>query len=292
MENLTRTPALNEFGARFSPDGSRLLWRQCGLQEEINHDNWGGVGRLVTADHRGRGARVVGEAGDLQWASWGPEGKQFACLDRSQGRIRFYDVESGLPALQELQANGVFQQLFWSPDGRHLVGTASVAGREWNILVQDRVSGDVQVISRSLNCTPDWLPDSSGCLYSHRNPNIGSDDLGRRSTAIGETPDYSWTVLVRADREGRKRDLLVGEQYRHLYFPCSSPEGKYLIYSRLETDNEMLGPMAVVRLADTPIIDGPWRLLERRYRDAGAGPVLKLNLPPGFEPHWTYADLP
>jgi Tol biopolymer transport system component len=292
LKNLTETPELDEFGSRFSPDGQQLLWRQTRRGQEINHDNWGAVGALVVADNQGRDRVLVAAAGELPWASWGPDGKRIACLYRSEGSIRMVDVKSGIQEGADLPAHGVFQQLFWSPDGKFLVGTANVAGREWNILVYDIARGHTEIISRSLNCTPDWFPDSSACLYSHRNPNIGSDDRGQRSTAMGENPAYSWTMLMRADREGRERNLLVAEQYRHLYFGCLSPDGKYLIYTRLETDDELLGPLAVVRTADTPIIDGEWQLLARRYRNSGSGPVLRLELPPGFEPHWTYAELP
>ena len=50
--------------------------------------------------------------------------------------------------------------------------------------------------------------------------------------------------------------------------------------------------MAIIRLADTPMIVPEYKELKALYPDAGEGPVLHLtNLPHGFEPHWTYADI-
>jgi hypothetical protein len=71
-----------------------------------------------------------------------------------------------------------------------------------------------------------------------------------------------------------------------------SPDNKYVIYSRLEKDGSLAGSMAVVRLADTPIIDGSWLAVEEQYaQHAKRGPILHLDLPPGFYPHWTDAKL-
>jgi hypothetical protein len=99
-------------------------------------------------------------------------------------------------------------------------------------------------------------------------------------------------MIMMADREGKDRRLVVAEQYRHLYFACVSPDNKYVIYCRPEKDGSLTGTMAVVRLADTPIIDGPWRAVEKQYApNAKRGPVLHLDLPASFHPHWTYARL-
>jgi hypothetical protein len=143
-----------------------------------------------------------------------------------------------------------------------------------------------------LNCTPDWFPDSRGCIFSHRNTSLASDDGGAAAKKIANDPNYSWTMLMMADREGKERKLVVAEQFKHLYFACVSPDNKYVIYSRLDKDGSLAGPMAVIRLADTPIIDGSWMAVEEQYaKHAKRGPILHLDLPPGFHPYWTNAKL-
>jgi hypothetical protein len=84
----------------------------------------------------------------------------------------------------------------------------------------------------------------------------------------------------------------VAEQYKHLYFATLSPDNKYVIYCRLDKDGSLAGPMAVVRLADAPIIDGSWLAVEKQYaQNAKREPILHLALPPAFHPDWTYAKL-
>jgi hypothetical protein len=48
--------------------------------------------------------------------------------------------------------------------------------------------------------------------------------------------------------------------------------------------------MAIVRLADTPIIVPDYTALRSLYPNAKSGPVLQLEAA-GFEPHWTYAEI-
>ena len=49
--------------------------------------------------------------------------------------------------------------------------------------------------------------------------------------------------------------------------------------------------MAIVRLADTPIIvPDDYVQLRALYPNAKSGPILRLAVA-GFEPHWTYADI-
>ena len=49
--------------------------------------------------------------------------------------------------------------------------------------------------------------------------------------------------------------------------------------------------LAIVRLADTPIIvPDDYAALRSLYPNARSGPVLQLP-EAGFEPHWTYAEI-
>jgi len=275
--NLTQTPEWNEYGGRFSPDSKRVLYRRQKKGERINHDLWGALGALVVANADGSGAVVQGNDGEYPWASWSPDGKQFACLYKREGKIRIIEAESK-KVIKELPRQGIFQQLYWSPNGRQLVGTANLNGQDWNILSIDLESGKATLLSRALNCTADWFQGDAGrVIYSNRTPGVGSD--------------YGFTMLMQATADGKSRTLIYGERGRHIYYGCTSPDDKYAIFSVPESDGGTDAEMAIVRLADTPlVVPDDYSQLKTLYPEAKGGPVLRLAQP-GFEPYWTYAEL-
>ncbi len=274
---LTQTAEWSEYGGRFSPDSKRMLYRRIKAGTAINHDLWGAMGELVVADADGANPVVFGRDGEYAWASWSPDGRQFACLYRRSGQIRIIDIESR-KVVKELRRQGIFQQLFWSPNGKSLVGTANRGGQDWNIVVVDVQTNESVQISRGQNCTPDFFQGDSGkSIYSHRTPGIGGD--------------YGSTMLMQATTDGKNRTLIYGERGKHIYFGCTSPDDQYAIFSFPEADGGVDAPMAIVRLADTPIIvPDNYRELKSLYPKAAGGPVFRLAQP-GFEPHWTYAEI-
>ena len=281
--NLTQTPGANEFGGRFSPDGKRMLYRSQARDRAIaadpglNHDLWGTKGALIIAKADGSDPQRLGDEGAYPWASWSPDGNQIACLYKREGKIRIFDLATKA-RVRELPSRGVFQQLFWSPDGKRLCGTANFNGQDWNIVSIDLATGRETLLSRAQNCTPDWFQaDSSRVIYSCR--------------IAGLANEYGWTMLMQATADGKSRTLVCGERGRHLYYACTSPDDKYVIYSRPETDDRLEASMAIVRLADTPIIvPDNYAELRSLYPNAKNGPVLLLPQA-GFEPHWTYAEI-
>ena len=282
--NLTQTLEWNEFGGRFSPDGKRLLYRRLpkgpGVKagEEINHDLWGAAGTLVIANADGTTPQVMGADTEWPWASWSPDAKQFACLYKREGKIRIVELESK-KVVKELPRQGIFEQLFWSRDGKRLVGTANLNGQDWNILALDLETGKPTQVSRNLCCTPDWFQgDSAKVIYSCRIPGLGSD--------------YGWTLLMQGSADGKSRTLIYGERGRHIYYGGTSPDDKYAIFSVPESDGGTDAEMVVIRMADTPIIvPDDFAQLKALYPGAKHGPVARLRIP-GFEPHWTFAELP
>src|ERR1019366_2957403 len=169
--NLTQTPDANEFGGRFSPDGKRMLYRRQargpanGADTGINHDLWGTKGALVVAKADGSDPQRQGDEGAYPWASWSPDSKQIACLYKREGQIRIFDLATKA-RVKELPSRGVFQQLFWSPDGKRLCGTANFNGQDWNVVSIDLATGRETLLTRSLNCTPDWFQrDPNRVIY-------------------------------------------------------------------------------------------------------------------------------
>jgi WD40 repeat protein len=286
LRNMTNTDQFSEFGGRFSPNGAKLLYRRLPKETKINHDLWGETGELIIADADGSNPAVQGKAGEFPWASFSPDMKQIACLHKKDQAIRIFDCDSKA-LLKEMPAQGIFQQLFWSPDGKRLVGTANVTGRKWNVVGINIATGKMTLLTRALNCTPDWFQsDAERVIYSNRNPALFP----------GQYDNYGLTMLMWASADGKTRRLIYGNAGKHCYFACVSPDDKYVIFSDDVHDGIVAGDMHVIRMADTPIIpEGikKIRLLHPGWKD---GPVLDLNLKSGiplrgFEPHWTYAEL-
>lgn len=284
VRNLTQTPDSNEYGARFSPDSKKMLYR-CQNKpaadkqhEAVNHDLWGTTGAPIIANADGSDPQPQGEEGAWPWASWSADGKQIACLYKREGKIRIFDLATK-NLVKEMPRQGIFQQLFWSPDGVRLCGTANIEGRDWNVISIDLASGKATTLTRALNCTPDWFQgDPNRVIYSNRTPGVGSE--------------YGWTMLMQATADGKSRTLVYGERGRHIYFGCTSPDDKYVIFSRPESDGGTDATMAVIRIADSPIIvPDDYTELRSLYPNAKSGPVLRLQQA-GFEPHWTYSEIP
>jgi WD40 repeat protein len=281
--NLTQTPERNEYGGRFSPDGKRMLYRRApkpavvGKHGAINHDSWGATGELVIANADGSNPQSQGADGEYPWASWSPDGKQLSCLYRREGKIRIFDLETKA-LVKEMARQGVFQQLYWSGDGTRFCGTANLEGRDWNILSMDIATGKIIQVSRNLACTPDWFQnDPARIIYSNRTPGVGGD--------------YGATVLMQGTADGKSRSLIYGELGHHIYYGCTSPDDKYVIFARPESDGGTDAEMVVMRLADAPIVvPADFKQLLELYPTAKTGPVLHMGQP-GFEPHWTYAQV-
>ncbi len=270
---ITDTRGFHEAGARFSPDGKRLLYYRMPTTVAVGNNNYG-THELVVANSDGSSPVVLG--GNFWWASWGPDGTKLACLAKSG--IQIVDLESR-KVVRQIPRQGIVQQLVWSPNGRWFAGTANGLGVYWNIGRLDTESGKINCVSETerYNCTPDWMPDSRRIIYSR-----------------GIVPEAGgYAELWVASGDGKNKRVLCAEGSRHLYGGCASPDGKYVLFTRSEVDlgkvKNSRTRMAIIRWTDTPIVLGPDESLGKRYPNAGHGPVLDLSW--GWEPHWTFADI-
>ena len=127
------------------------------------------------------------------------------------------------------------------------------------------------------NCTPDWFPDSTAVLYSR----------GIIPPAGGRAE------LWMAARDGTERALLYAEESRHIYGGCASPDGNYLLFTRSVEDlgkvDHAHTTLAIIRRGDTPMIGDGSAVLWQRVPKAHRGP--RLDLGPGWEPHWTGTEV-
>ena len=285
--NLTNTPDFSEMGGRFSPDGKKILFRRAPAGAKIRHDSWGSLGQLVIANWDGSGEVIYGEVGDWPWAIWGPNGKQVACL--TKGGIEIRDLATKA-VVRKLDRSGIFQQMFWSPDGKWFTGTANFFGENWTVVRMNAETGEVNPIAKFQNCTADWFPDSKRVINSYRPANQELIDGAKLAEAVGQKPQYGWTQLWMTDSDGSNRKLVMGEDGKHIYGGAISPDGKYLLFTPSMTDGGIeTGLISLMRLSDAPVIRGESVALRKLHPEAKEGVVLELTK--GWEPHWTSATL-
>jgi hypothetical protein len=278
VRNLTNTPDWNEAAPQWSRDAGRLLYRRLPSNEKIDNNKFGQQGELVIARGDASNPEVFGQTGEYPWACFSPDGRQIASL--SIKGIAVIDVASRT-VVRTLPRKGFFQQLVWSPDGKWFCGVSNGFGASWSIGRMNVATGEANPVSTVDCCTPDWYPDSRQIIFSNR-PRGQKTNNG-----------YGWTQLWTADAEGRARRLVYGEDGRHVYGGCISPDGKYVLFAGNMEENGDPGnagaPMGLMRLADAPIIRGPSPELRKLHPGSHAGPVLVL--PKGWEPCWTEQDI-
>ncbi len=278
QRNVTNTPDFEEVAPRFSPDGAKLLYRRLAQGTAIDHDRWGFQGELVIADANGANPAVVGEEKGFPWATWSPDGKQLLCLEK-QG-IYVVDLATK-EEVQRLPRKGIYQQIFWSPDGKWVCGTANHMGQSWTVVRMNVESGDMNAARSYQNCTADWFPDSEHIILSSR----PADQPGANG--------YGYTQLWKVSGDGADQQLLYGEDGAHVYGGAASPDGRYVVFTKGPKDGsgakEGGGRIGVMRLADAPTIESESPDLRKVHPDTKDGPVLYIGT--GWEPHWTYAEM-
>jgi len=290
LQNITRTPDVHETGGRFSPDGQKLLYRRIPKDTKVSHDQWGSQGQLIIASSDGTNPVAIGGIGEFPWASWSPDGKQVICLSKTGIEIRNLASKS---VVRKIDRKGIYQQLFWSPDGRQLCGTANYYGESWTVVRMDLATSVVNAVNKFQNCTADWFPDSKHLIFSFRPANQTVLDGGKTAQLVGQRPEYGWTQLWMADLNGKDKGLVYGEDGRHIYGGALSPDGKYVLFTRSKMEGGGLeeggAPIGLMRLQDTPSIGGQSPALRELHPKTKDGPVLDIGV--GWEPHWTYAEV-
>jgi len=252
---ITDTRQFNEAGARFSPDGTRLLYYRIPRSEAVDNNTYGTFD-LVIAKADGGDPQAYGK--EFPWASWGPDGRQIACLGPRS--IRIVDLASR-KVVREIPQKGIVQQLVWSPDGTRFVGTANGLGPFWNIGVLDASNGELRAVSETdrYNCTGDWR---------------GTEWVVYARGIVPENGGFAQLWEARAD--GKERRRIYAEAGRHIYGACASPDGKYLLFTRSVED---LGKVISTEMA---IIRHPPPAAETK-----AARPARVDLGPGWEPDWT-----
>ena len=186
------------------------------------------------------------------------KGETLSCLSKSG--IQIVDV-STKKIVRALDRKGIFEQLFSSPDGKWLCGTANGLGQHWTIARMESTSGELNPVSdgNCYNCTPDWFPDSTRIIFSK---------------GIPCTLDYAQLWMANGDGSGRS--LIYAETGRHIYGGMVSPDARYVLFTKSQKDlgkvDNSLTTMALMRLKDAPTIGGKSPELRKLHPGRKDGP--------------------
>jgi len=200
----------------------------------------------------------------MPWASWSPDGKQLPALYRRQGKIRIFDLQTKL-SVKEMPRQGIFQQLYWSPDGKRVCGTANLNGQDWNVVSIDLASGKMTLLSRYLNCHAGLVPKRcQSCHLFQSHPRCGK----RLRMDHAHASHRRWTKPHLALRRTGTAYLLW------LHVPRRSIRN--LFRSGVRWRGRC--PMVIIRLADSPIIAPEnYAALKSLYPNAKKGPILSSH---------------
>ena len=117
--NLTNSPDRHEMGARFSRTEGNCSTAGWLWTPPFTISTWGLQGSLVMANSDGSHAVELGGRGDYPWASWSrTEARSPACTRMgSRSMMSRPDL-----VVSKMPRQGIYQQLFWSPDGTMVCG--------------------------------------------------------------------------------------------------------------------------------------------------------------------------
>ncbi len=289
---ITDTPDMHEGAPQFSPDGRKLLYRRVRRTTKLEHRRFGFQGRVIIANADGSDPVAIGEVGEHPWACWSPDSKQVSCLTLEGIQIVDLATEK---VVRTLPRKGIYEHLYWSPDGKWFCGVANTYGGKWTVVRLNAETGQTNPlfrppggqaegqsrgsdISRGLECAPDWFPDAKRVLFSRR----------------PHRPEgHSWTQLWMASADGKHVRPVHAEEGRHLYGGTVSPDGKYVLFSRAVWHDRggqvSVLQMGLTRRHDVPTFSGEGNRFQEAFPNAKRVPV--LGLPAGLEPDWTYANV-
>lgn len=142
LTNLTALKAAlaDSFDARWSPDGSQIVYSSARAFDGSDAANAGTVGNIWIMDADGGNATPLTEltAANSNQPVWSPDGTQIAF--RSRGALDGSDTLNGASniwvmnadgsektALTNLTTSGLFTSLEWSPDGTQIIFTSNRA---------------------------------------------------------------------------------------------------------------------------------------------------------------------
>ena len=184
-------PGFNEGGARFSPDGTRVLFYRLPKSEEVQNNVYGTF-ELVIAQADGSQPVVFGS--QYAWATWSPDSRQVACL--GQKGIQIIDLATR-QVVRQLPRKGIVSQLAWSPDGQWFLVNAFTHIGATNYLLTEGRARAPRTVFAAFDEMP-YSPLLSFCRYSVQQPIA---ELGKTAARLIikriREPDESAAQIIR-----------------------------------------------------------------------------------------------
>lgn len=223
---LTSTAETKEFGAVWSPDGTRIAFASAPVD--------GGAASLWVMSDNGRAPRRI--SGDLELASdeivpvasWSPDGRR---LVFSAGQA-LYVVGADGSGLHPLAGIRVGSWPAWSPRGDLIAFLGTTAAQGVHVIDPDG-GPPIKVSSRSggvIELIPQWSPDGSRLLYhAGANGNIFLATLGdsgwTESVLVGGTTNDSWPTW---SNDGTRISFIRSAVTDHGHVMVASADGSAL----------------------------------------------------------------
>jgi Tol biopolymer transport system component len=221
---LTTTPG-PEFDAEWSPDGTRIVYRDSTRGFNENDEI-----HIMNADGSGQTNLTNDPAND--WGpTWSPDGTQIAFNSMRSGTMRLYTMNPDGSDVREVDTDIWVEYADWSPDGTKFVCECRPPGsNDYEVYVFNADGSDPQRLTTSPGHDgfPVWSPDGTLIAFA-------SD---RDDCRFNDAPD-----CIRAGRDGPHSDVWImnadGSDQRRLtetfgQFLAWTPDGAYIVFGSLD----------------------------------------------------------
>ena len=252
-----RAPGSDDLDPVFSPDGTRILFRNT---RSFDHRNGWDVAALVNADGTARLDRIDGDSyGDVNFdgkadvATWSPDGKSVLVIrnywDSSLGAGSRVVVVVDAATGRSRTIGGSPVNPTWSPDGRQIVATRTSGAGTAGLYVVS-LDGSERQLTTGVDVLPAWSPTGEQIAFLRRESAgtvLGVVDLaGRLQLVPGARQGNAGPIwapdgkrLVLETREGAMLVTLDGFRVAPLTLGATrhswSPDGSLVAYTLVKS---------------------------------------------------------